>query len=48
MAHYSKLQLKLELLSKLSFARKQRAKGDPGKTLKQVMIKIKEIINAKR
>jgi hypothetical protein len=48
MAHYSKLKLKLELLSKLSLAQKQRAEGDTGKTLKQVMVKISEIINAKR
>lgn len=48
MVHYSKLQLKLELLSKLSGAQKQKSKGDKGKTLKQVMVNIKETINANR
>ncbi len=48
MAHYSKIQLKLDLLSKLSVAQKQRAEGDQGKTLKQVMANIRETINANR
>lgn len=48
MAHYSKLQLKLDLLSKLSVAQKQKAGGDKGKTLKQVMLNIKQTINAGR
>ncbi len=48
MAHYSKLQLKLELLSKLSVAQNQRIGGDNGKTLIQVMTNIKEIINAEK
>ena len=37
MAHYSKLQLKLDLLGKLSVAQKQKSEGDKGKTLKQIM-----------
>jgi prevent-host-death family protein len=37
MAQYSKLQLKLDLLSKLAVAQAQRAEGDKGKTLSQVM-----------
>ena len=45
MANYSKLQLKLELLSKLSIAQKQRAEGDNGKSLKEVMSNIRNIIN---
>ena len=37
MAHYSKLQLKLELFSKLAMAQAQRASGDKGRTVSQVM-----------
>jgi len=48
MAHYTKLQLKLELLSKLSIAQKQKSEGDQGKTLKQIMANIRETINASR
>ena len=48
MAHYSKLQLKLDLLSKLSAAQKQKSEGDGGKALKQVMVNIRESINADR
>jgi prevent-host-death family protein len=47
-AHYSKLQLKLDLLSKLSVAQKQKSEGDKGKSLKQVLTNIKESINAGR
>jgi prevent-host-death family protein len=36
-AHYSKVQLKLELFSKLAVAQSQRASGDRGRTLSQVM-----------
>ena len=45
-SHYSKMQLKLELLSKLSVAQNQRINGDKGRTLKQVMKNIRENINA--
>ncbi len=48
MAYYSRLQLKLELLSKLSVAQDQRINGDKGKTLKQVMANIRKTINAER
>lgn len=37
MAQYSKMQLKLDLFSKLAVAQAQRAKGDRGRTLSQVM-----------
>jgi len=37
MAHYNKLQLKLDLFSKLAVAQAQRASGDKGRTLSQVM-----------
>jgi prevent-host-death family protein len=48
MSHYSKLQLKLELLGKLSAAQNQKADGDKGRTLKQVMANIRSTINASR
>lgn len=37
MAHYSKLQLKLDLVNKLAVAQAQRAAGDKGRSLPQVM-----------
>jgi len=37
MAQYGHLQLKLELFSKLAVAQAQKASGDKGKTLNQVM-----------
>jgi len=46
MSHYSDLQLKIELLSKLSVAQNQKAVGDKGRTLKQVVGSIRETINA--
>ncbi|MCF8356960.1 MAG: type II toxin-antitoxin system prevent-host-death family antitoxin [Melioribacteraceae bacterium] len=46
MNHYSKLQLKLDLLTKLSVAQNQKAGGDKGKALKQVMSNIRKTINA--
>jgi prevent-host-death family protein len=48
MSHYSKLQLKLDLLGKLSAAQNQKADGDKGRTLKQVMANIRATINAGR
>lgn len=48
MSHYSKMQLKLDLLSKLSVAQNQKAEGDKGKTLKQVMTNIRNTINVNR
>ncbi|MFZ1280940.1 MAG: type II toxin-antitoxin system prevent-host-death family antitoxin, partial [Ignavibacteriaceae bacterium] len=45
MKHYSKMQLKLDLLSKLSVAQNQKAAGDKGRTLKQVMDSIRNNIN---
>ena len=46
LSHYSKLQLKLELLVKLSVAQSQKAVGDKGRTLKQVMSHVRKSINA--
>jgi len=37
MAHYSKLQLKIDLFNKLGVAQAQRAAGDRGRSLSQVM-----------
>lgn len=48
MAHYSKLQVKLDLLGKLSVAQNQKAVGDKGRTLKQVMTNIRATINANK
>jgi len=48
MNHYSKMQLKLDLLSKLSIAQKQRAAGESGNSLKQVMTNIRTIINEQK
>ena len=48
MNHYSKMQLKLDLLSKLSVAQKQKSAGDKGNSLKQVMTKIRTIINEQK
>lgn len=46
--NYSKMQLKLELLSKLSVAQNQKATGDKGRTLKQVMGNVRKTIREKR
>lgn len=45
---YSKLQLKLDLLGKLSVAQKQNAGGDKGRTLKQVMTNVRKTIDASK
>ena len=44
MAHYSKLQLKLELFSKLAVAQAQRASGNRGRTVSQVMKNLRKRI----
>ena len=48
MHHYSKMQLKLDLLSKLSIAQKQKSAGDTGNSLKQVMSKLRTMINEQK
>ena len=48
MSHYSKLQLKLDLLGKLPAAQNQKADGNKGRTLKQVMANIRAAINANK
>ncbi|MHB8929653.1 MAG: type II toxin-antitoxin system prevent-host-death family antitoxin [Melioribacteraceae bacterium] len=48
MNHYSKMQLKLDLLSKLSIAQKQKSVGDTGSSLKQVMTKIRTMIHEQK
>ena len=37
MAHYTRLQAKIELLTKLGVAQSQLASGEKGRTLRQVM-----------
>jgi prevent-host-death family protein len=46
-AHYGKLQLKLELFSKLAVAQAARASGDRGRTLSQVMTELRKRIREK-
>jgi prevent-host-death family protein len=43
-AQYSKLQLKLDLFSKLAIAQAQKASGDKGRTLSQVMKELRKRI----
>ena len=44
MAYYSKLQLKLDLFSKLAVAQSQKAAGDKGRTLSNVMKDVQKLI----
>lgn len=44
MSQYGKMQLKLDLFSKLAVAQVQRAKGDKGRTLSAVMKDIRQRI----
>lgn len=44
MGHYSKLQKKLELYAKLALAQSQKAAGEKGRTLSEVMKDIRRII----
>ncbi len=48
MAYYSKLQLKLDLFSKLAVAQSQKAAGDKGRTLSSVMKDLRKLINEGR
>jgi len=43
-AHYSKLQMKLDLYSKLAVAQSQKAASDKGRTLSKVMKDIRKLI----
>ncbi len=45
MAHYSKLQMKLDLYSKLAVAQSQKAAGDKGRPLADVMKDIRKLIH---
>ncbi len=47
-AQYSKLQLKLDLFSKLAVAQAQRAGGDKGRSLSTVMKDIRKRISRER
>jgi prevent-host-death family protein len=41
-AHYSRLQMKIELLTKLGVAQSQLASGERGRTLRQVMTTVRK------
>ncbi len=45
MTHYSNLQLKLDLLAKLSVARKHKSEGDSGRSLRDLMADTMNRIN---
>ena len=45
MAQYSKIQLKLDLFSKLAVAQVQRAKGNKGRSLSAVMKAVRQRIH---
>jgi prevent-host-death family protein len=48
MAHYSQLQLKLDLYSKLAVAQAQVASGEKGRTLNQVMKDLRKRLRESR
>ncbi|MCX8106425.1 MAG: type II toxin-antitoxin system prevent-host-death family antitoxin [Ignavibacterium album] len=45
---YTKMQMKIDLLSKLSVAQQQRLEGNEGKSLSEIMTGIRKIINVSR
>jgi prevent-host-death family protein len=45
MAHYGKLQMKLDLFGKLAVAQSQKATGDMGRTLSDVMQDMRKLIH---
>ena len=45
MAHYGKLQMKLDLFGKLAVAKSQKAAGDMGRTLSDVMQDMRKLIH---
>ncbi len=45
MAHYGKLQMNLDLYSKLAVAQSQKAAGDKGRTLTAIMKDIRKLIH---
>ena len=45
MAHYGKLQMKIDLLGKLAVAQSQKAAGDMGRTLSDVMQDMRKLIH---
>ena len=48
MNYYSRMQLKIDLLSKLPVSQKQKAAGDKGKDITQIMGKIRTIISEQK
>ena len=45
MAHYGKLQMKIDLFGKLAVAQSQKAAGDRGRTLSDVMQDMRKLIH---
>lgn len=45
MAHYSKLQMKLDIFGKLAVAQSQKSAGDKGRTLSDVMKDLRKLIH---
>ena len=45
MAHYSKLQMKMDLFGKLAVAQSQKSAGDKGRTLSDVMKDLRKLIH---
>lgn len=45
--HYSKLQMKLNLFGKLAVAQAQKAEGNKGKTLSEVMSNTRKMLHEK-
>ena len=48
MNYYSRMQLKIDLLSKLSVSQKQKGAGDKGKDITQIMKMIRTIISEQK
>jgi prevent-host-death family protein len=48
MTHYGKMQLKLELMGKLAVAQSQRAKGEQGRSLDDVVKSLRRKIRESR
>ncbi|TDI37997.1 MAG: type II toxin-antitoxin system Phd/YefM family antitoxin [Acidobacteria bacterium] len=47
MAHYAQMLMKIELLTKLGAARSQLASGQKGRTLRQVMSRVRKKLRAR-
>ncbi len=47
MAHYARMQMKIDLLTKLGAAQSQLASGQKGRTLRQVMSRVRKKLRAR-